>query len=80
MDTTIRQNQELLTNMEKDFHVTTTTKVGRRISNFCFLAGGKVGAVFLWEMFFLQYMSFLTSVFVIVYFDIHGACRKQRTQ
>ena len=58
MDTTIRRSQELLTNMENDFHVTTTTKVGRRISNFCFLDGGKVGAVFLCEMFFFPIFAF----------------------
>ena len=45
MDTMIRRNQGLLTNTAKDFHVTTTTIVGRRTFNFCFLGGGKVGAV-----------------------------------
>ena len=46
MDILIRQNQELLTNTEKDFHVTTTTIMGMRSSSFCFLDGGKVSIVF----------------------------------
>ncbi len=45
MDTMIRQSQGLLTNTENDLHVTTTTRMGRRIFSFCFLDGGKVGAV-----------------------------------
>lgn len=79
MDTMTRRSQEQLMNTEKDFHAITTTKVGRRIFNFCFLDGGKVGAVFLWEMLFSPLYTVSHKCICNCYFDIHGACREQRT-
>jgi hypothetical protein len=44
-DTQIRPNPDPWTSMAKDFRAITTTMMERKISNFYFLDGGKVGAI-----------------------------------